>query len=94
MIEKDNKSVVREKDMAKKKAKKAKVKQNGVKSNTVKKEAVRQAEVKNDSMFQKRMERHHDELRWLYMELYGNDSMFMELCEQMGSFYVNRSQSL
>ena len=94
MIEKDNKSVVREKDMAKKKAKKAKVKQNGVKSNTVKKEAVRRAEVKNDSMFQKRMERHHDELRWLYMELYGNDSMFMELCEQMGSYYENRSQSL
>ena len=24
-------------------------------------------------IFQERLNRHHDELRWLYMELYGND---------------------
>ena len=26
---------------------------------------------------------YHDELRWLYMELYGNDDMFAELCDQI-----------
>lgn len=29
------------------------------------------------SDFEKRLRRHHDELRWLYMELYGNDDMFL-----------------
>lgn len=40
------------------------------------------------------MDRHHDELKWLYMELYGNDDMFFELCSQMYSFYQGRRQSL
>ena len=35
---------------------------------------------KKDMIFQERLHRHHDELRWLYMELYGNDAMFAELC--------------
>ena len=34
-------------------------------------------------IYKKRLERHHDELRWLYMELYGNSSMFAELCDNM-----------
>ena len=29
--------------------------------------------------FAQRMEKHQDELRWLYMELYGNDAMYAEL---------------
>ena len=29
--------------------------------------------VKGDNIYLKRLERHHDELRWLYMELYDND---------------------
>ena len=33
---------------------------------------------KNNSIFQYRLEKHHDELRWLYMELYQNDDMFAE----------------
>ena len=33
---------------------------------------------KLDEIFQQRLQRHHDELRWLYMELYQNDSMFSE----------------
>ena len=33
---------------------------------------------KKDMIFQERLNRHHDELRWLYMELYGNDAMFAE----------------
>ena len=47
-----------------------------------------------DQIFQERMSRHHDELRWLYMELYQNDSMFAELCENMHQFYLSRSQEL
>ena len=35
-----------------------------------------------------------DELRWLYMELYGNDSMFFELCDQLHRFYEERSSTL
>ncbi len=38
---------------------------------------------KADSVFQKRLEKHHDELRWLYMELYENDNMFAELSSQL-----------
>ena len=36
---------------------------------------------KEEALFQSRLERHLDELRWLYMELYDNGSMFAELCE-------------
>ena len=49
---------------------------------------------KKELIFQKRMERHHDELRWLYMELYGNSSMFAELCDQMYEYYKDRSSKL
>lgn len=45
-------------------------------------------------IFQKRMEKHHDELRWLYMELYENGSMFAELCDNMMQFYLERSTDL
>lgn len=49
---------------------------------------------KADMMFQKRLEKHHDELRWLYMELYGNDSMFAELCDNLYRFYNERKVAL
>ncbi len=45
-------------------------------------------------IFQERLNRHHDELRWLYMELYGNDAMFAELCDQMYEYYKARKQKL
>lgn len=51
-------------------------------------------EKKNDSIFQHRLERHHDELRWLYMELYQNGDMFAELCSQMYEYYNCRSKNL
>lgn len=35
---------------------------------------------KEEVQFQERLARHVDELRWLYMELYDNGSMFAELC--------------
>ena len=41
-----------------------------------------------------RLRRHHDELRWLYMELYGNDDMFAELCGQMKWYYDQRNDKL
>lgn len=47
-----------------------------------------------ENMFQKRLEKHHDELRWLYMELYQNDDMFAELCSQMYEYYTQRTQQL
>ena len=49
---------------------------------------------KNNSIFQYRLEKHHDELRWLYMELYQNDDMFAELCSQMYEYYRHRSSKL
>ena len=49
---------------------------------------------KKDKIFQERMAKKTDELRWLYMELYGNDSMFFELCDQLHRFYEERSSTL
>ena len=45
-------------------------------------------------LFQRRLNRHENELRWLYMELYGNDSMFAELCDNLYRFADERSASL
>ena len=45
-------------------------------------------------IFEERLHKHHDELRWLYMELYENDSMFAELCDQMYQFYMERNDEL
>ena len=47
-----------------------------------------------ESRFQARLSRHLDELRWLYLELYHNDSMFAELCEQLHSFAQERPKAL
>lgn len=44
--------------------------------------------------FEKRLQKHHDELRWLYMELYDNGSMFFELVQRLRQFYLERSESL
>ena len=44
--------------------------------------------------YQNRFEKHLDELKWLYMELYDNEEMFMELCEKMYQFYNERSVEL
>lgn len=47
-----------------------------------------------EKIFAQRMGKHQDELRWLYMELYGNDAMYAELCEQMHDYYLKRSTEL
>lgn len=46
------------------------------------------------SVYDKRFETRMDELRWLYMELYNNGSMFAELCDCMRTFYDERNASL
>ncbi len=47
-----------------------------------------------DAVYRKRFDRHFEELRWLYMELYDNGSMFAELCGQMEQFYAERGKEL
>lgn len=51
-------------------------------------------EFDSDVLFEQRLARHMDELKWLYMELYSNGSMFAELCEQMHRFYEERRTPL
>ena len=52
------------------------------------------AREESDRIFAEHLQRHHDELRWLYMELYGNDDMFAELCDQMKQYYDQRNEKL
>ena len=47
-----------------------------------------------DQVYARRMERHQNELKWLYMELYGNNDMFAELCAQMKDYYDKRKGKL
>lgn len=47
-----------------------------------------------DALYEARFARHADELRWLYMELYNNGSMFAELCENLRRFYDERRSGL
>ena len=54
----------------------------------------RSTKAKDDAVFQKRLARHHDELRWLYMELYDNGDMFAELVQEMGRFFHERASAL
>lgn len=60
----------------------------------VKSEAADRPAEEEDRVFTERLSRHHDELRWLYMELYGNSDMFAELCDQMKRYYDSRKESL
>ena len=43
------------------------------------KKARKTAKEAADEIFYRRMQKNQDELRWLYMELYNNDSMYAEL---------------
>lgn len=59
--------------------------------------AARQKERKeheNSAGISKRLQRHLDELKWLYCELYpGREDMFTQLCEQMEAWYQDRPES-
>ena len=54
----------------------------------------KQQNYEKQDLFEQRLAHHHDELRWLYMELYDNGSMFAELCDQMRQFWKERSKAL
>lgn len=45
-------------------------------------------------LFQDRFNRHRDEMRWLYMELYDNADMFGELEQQCRAYYEMREEKL
>ena len=47
-----------------------------------------------EALFQQRLARHRDELRWLYMELYDNGPMFDALCGQMHGYAETRAAAL
>ena len=50
--------------------------------------------MKTTQEYQKRLQRHLDELKWLYCELYpGREDMFTQLCEQMEAWYQERPES-
>ena len=49
---------------------------------------------KKEGLFEQRMQRHHDELRWLYMELYNNGDMFAELCDRLKEYDRVRNPKL
>ena len=55
--------------------------------------AAKEAKIE-DEEFYYRMEKRNDELRWLYMEMYGNDSMYAELCDNLHRFYMERNKDL
>lgn len=46
------------------------------------------------ALYQERFQRHLDELKWLYMEMYDNGSMFAELCDNLHRFYTERNETL
>jgi len=48
----------------------------------------------NMNEFELRLQKHHDELRWLYMELYDNGAMFFELIQKLRQFYEERGEAL
>ncbi|EOS22763.1 hypothetical protein C806_03376 [Lachnospiraceae bacterium 3-1] len=66
----------------------------GKKNTVVENKSPEKEVVIDDGVFQKRLKQHHDELRWLYMELYENDSMFAELCDELRRFYLERKEEL
>ncbi len=47
-----------------------------------------------ESDFDIRLKRHEEELKWLYMELYDNESMYAELCGNLRRFYEERKDDL
>lgn len=58
-------------------------------------EAVKpQLSVEEEACYGRRFSHHFDELKWLYMELYDNSSMFAELCDNLHRFYEERNRNL
>lgn len=47
-----------------------------------------------DAIYSRRFENKFDELKWLYIELYQNESMLYELCSNIKNYYDNRNKEL
>ena len=50
--------------------------------------------MKRENIYKRRLDKHMDELKWLYMELYNSQDMFDGLLEGMEGFYVERTERL
>ena len=61
---------------------------------TAEPELAEEEKSRQEEVYRRRFNRHFDELKWLYTELYGNDSMFAELCDNLHRFYEERNQDL
>lgn len=61
---------------------------------TAEPELAEEEKSRQEEVYRRRFNRHFDELKWLYTELYGNDSMFAELCDNLYRFYEERNQDL
>ena len=57
-------------------------------------EFTEEEKTRQEEVYRRRFNRHFDELKWLYTEVYGNDSMFAELCDNLHRFYEERNQDL
>ncbi len=61
---------------------------------TAEPELAEEEKSRQEEVYRRRFNCHFDELKWLYTELYGNDSMFAELCDNLHRFYEERNQDL
>ena len=50
--------------------------------------------MKRDNIYRKRLDKHMDELKWLYMEIYNSQDMFDGLLKGMEGFYMERAGRL
>ena len=98
-LEENSRKESEKENMKEENIKEENIKEQNIKSETIRLEnidpqSINKEDPKAEKIYQKRLEKHHDELRWLYMELYQNGSMFAELCENMRQFYLQRNQEL
>ena len=64
------------------------------KGNLLEKPVKKQEADCKDKTYQDRLERHMDELKWLYMELYDSQEYFDSLLENLKDFYGQRKPDL
>ncbi len=50
--------------------------------------------MERNTVFEQRLAKRYDELKWLYMELYDDEDRFAQLCAAMGEFYSGRKEEL
>ena len=47
--------------------------------------------IKYDKVFEKRLNKHYDELKWLYIELFHDENAFVYFCSMLAKYYNDRS---